>query len=124
MKKYSPELTEALDKYKEGLIGGGGDDMSGDFLNSLFEARRAAEGDAEAEKFFDEWIVEEKRLYASDLFSKAMWKMGPYDIGYDSSSYEMLDEKIRVLSAIVDGAYYRDVPGFFDILEKMMKVRL
>lgn len=98
--------------------------MSAEDIARLIELKREAEGDPGAEKFLDEWIVEEKRFYASDLFSKAMWKMGLYDIGYDHASYKMLDEKIRVLSAIVDGAYYRDVPGFFDILEKMTKVKL
>lgn len=98
--------------------------MNAESIARLTEMRKEAEGDPEMEKFLDEWIVEEKRLYAQELYIEAMWRMGPYYIGYDSSSYRMLDEKIRVLSAIVDGAYYGDVPGFFDILEKMAKVKL
>ncbi len=40
---------------------------------------------------------------------------------FDLESMEMLDEKIEVLTALVNGMVPADIPHYYDVLEKMPK---
>lgn len=40
---------------------------------------------------------------------------------FDLGSDEMLDEKIEVLTALVNGVAPADIPHYYDVLEKMPK---
>ena len=40
---------------------------------------------------------------------------------FDLDSDELLDEKIRVLTALKDGKQIADIPNFYDILESYPK---
>ncbi len=55
------------------------------------------------------------------LFVKTMQDFGPYIRYYDTHSFELLDEKKRVMEAMLQGQRFRDIPGSMDILEKMSK---
>lgn len=58
------------------------------------------------------------------LYIANMERMGPYTEFFDEKSHEMLDEKLRVLTELQKGTHYRDIPGFFDILEGLRSVRM
>lgn len=58
------------------------------------------------------------------LYLANIERMGPYAKFFDERSHEMLDEKLRVLTELQNGVHYRDIPGFFDILEGLRSVRM
>lgn len=64
-------------------------------------------------------LSEVLKLYLANLE-----RMGPYAKFFDERSHEMLDEKLEVLTELQKGTHYRDIPGFFDILEGLRSVRM
>lgn len=58
------------------------------------------------------------------LYLANIERMGPYAKFFDERSHEMLDKKLEVLTELQKGTHYRDIPGFFDILEGLRSVRM
>lgn len=74
----------------------------------------------------DDWdnhtLFEIMKKHECDLlFLKTATRLGTYAPYYDLDSYELLDEKKRVMEALLQGQRFRDIPGSMDILEKMTK---
>jgi len=63
-------------------------------------------------------IAECVRKHECDrLFMETMQDFGQYVRYYDIHSFELLDEKIAVMTALKEGTRFRDIPGSYEILE-------
>ena len=62
-----------------------------------------------------------KKHECDRLLMETMQDFGPYVRYYDIHSFELLDEKKKVMEALKAGQRFRDIPGSMDILEKMTK---
>lgn len=61
----------------------------------------------------------EKMLKVEDLYVEVY---GIPELKYfDLESEELLDEKIRVLTALKEGKRIKDIPDFYKVLEKLPK---
>lgn len=58
------------------------------------------------------------------LFMKTMLKLGMYMRYYGLDSFELLDEKIAVMTALVEGKGFYEMPGSKRILERMIHIEL
>jgi hypothetical protein len=56
-----------------------------------------------------------KKAKIDDLLIKVNFV--PFEQFFDSNSDKLLDEKIKVLTALQEGKTISDIPNFFDILE-------
>lgn len=56
-----------------------------------------------------------KKAKIDDLLMKVNFV--PFEQFFDSNSDKLLDEKIKVLTALQEGKTISDIPNFFDILE-------
>ena len=67
------------------------------------------------------------RLFRTELammFLENIDKFGIYAQYYDMESLELLDEKYQVLQQLAAGKSRYEIPGFYDILEGMQKVKM
>lgn len=62
-----------------------------------------------------------KKHECDRLLMDTMQDFGPYIRYYDIHSFELLDEKKKVMEALLQGQRFRDIPSSMDILEKMTK---
>ena len=62
-----------------------------------------------------EKIIKVRQLFSEVDFPPTMIQF------FDLDSDELLDEKIRVLTALKDGKQIADIPNFYDILESYPK---
>ncbi len=56
-----------------------------------------------------------KKAKIDDLLMKVNFV--PFEQFFDSNSDKLLDEKIKVLTALQEGRTISDIPNFYDILE-------
>lgn len=56
-----------------------------------------------------------KKAKIDDLLMKVNFV--PFEQFFDSNSDKLLDEKIKVLTALQEGKTISDIPNFYDILE-------
>lgn len=66
-------------------------------------------------------ILEEKYIQVLDLLEQVDDPL--VHRFFDMNSEELLDEKIQVLKALVDGTPPTDIPNYYDVLELMPKDR-
>lgn len=64
-------------------------------------------------------ILEEKYIQVLDLLEQVDDPL--VHRFFDMNSEELLDEKIQVLKALVDGTPPTDIPNYYDVLELMPK---
>lgn len=60
-----------------------------------------------------------KRDEAVDLLHQA--ELGRFWRYFDTESFEMLDQKIRVLKEVIAGKPWDEIEGFYEIFEKIPK---
>lgn len=70
----------------------------------------------ELKKEFAEYMENEKGIKVRQLFSEVDFPPTMIQF-FDLDSDELLDEKIRVLTALKDGKQIADIPNFYAILE-------
>lgn len=64
-----------------------------------------------------------KKHECDRLFMETMQDFGPYFRYYDIHSFELLDEKIAVMTALKEGKSFKDIPGSYEICENLRKVK-
>ena len=63
-----------------------------------------------------------KKHECDRLFMETMQDFGQYVRYYDIHSFELLDEKIAVMTALKEGKRFKDIPGSYEILEHLRVV--
>ncbi len=58
------------------------------------------------------------------LFLKTATRLGRYAPYYDLDSYELLDEKIAVMTALLEGKSFYEIPDAKKILEGLVEIHL
>lgn len=65
-----------------------------------------------------------KKSKCDVLFMETMLKLGMYMRCYGLDSFELLDEKIAVMTALKEGKRFYEVPGAKRNLERMIHIEL
>lgn len=67
----------------------------------------------------DELDLLKKQMEVTSMLLHA--DLGRIEQYFDLDSTELLDEKIRVLSEVIDGKHFDEIEGFYDIFELLPK---
>lgn len=63
-------------------------------------------------------LIEKKETILNLLFEVDCYEVSQF---FDIESDKMLDDKIKVLTALKDGKAIKEIPKFYDVLELMPK---
>ena len=68
-------------------------------------------------------MTDKERVIKQEKIMDLLFKVDNYEVSkfFDIDSEKMLDEKIEVLTALVEGKTIAEIPKFYDVLELMPK---